>query len=152
MVRVVRFSCTTIIKLSQIKVITRITLGKTTKKCVFLWNSSKHGKAGHLTGHPWNSRRVHCRTDFRAPKIISFYFSDIWYGQDTPCKARIDAPDALHHIIVRGIERKSIFTDGDFWPFRFKILSNKMTWNWRKKCAVHLFLIYIVPIAYIAFN
>ena len=25
-----------------------------------------------------------------------------------PCRARIDAPDALHHIIVRGIERRDI--------------------------------------------
>ena len=28
-----------------------------------------------------------------------------------PRKARIDAPGALHHIIVRGIERKAIFKD-----------------------------------------
>jgi len=28
-----------------------------------------------------------------------------------PCKARIDAPGALHHIIVRGIERRKIFID-----------------------------------------
>ena len=28
-----------------------------------------------------------------------------------PRKARIDAPGALHHIIVRGIERKKIFYD-----------------------------------------
>lgn len=28
-----------------------------------------------------------------------------------PRKARIDAPSALHHIIIRGIERKSIFKD-----------------------------------------
>jgi len=28
-----------------------------------------------------------------------------------PRKARIDAPDALHHIIVRGIEGKAIFKD-----------------------------------------
>ena len=27
------------------------------------------------------------------------------------CQARIDAPGALHHIIVRGIERKKIFRD-----------------------------------------
>jgi putative transposase len=26
-------------------------------------------------------------------------------------KARIDAPGALHHIIIRGIERKAIFKD-----------------------------------------
>jgi putative transposase len=28
-----------------------------------------------------------------------------------PRKARIDAPEALHHIIIRGIERKAIFKD-----------------------------------------
>jgi REP element-mobilizing transposase RayT len=28
-----------------------------------------------------------------------------------PRKARIDAPSALHHIIVRGIERRCIFSD-----------------------------------------
>ena len=28
-----------------------------------------------------------------------------------PRKARIDAPGALHHIIIRGIERKAIFKD-----------------------------------------
>jgi REP element-mobilizing transposase RayT len=28
-----------------------------------------------------------------------------------PRKARIDAPGALHHIIVRGIERRKIFYD-----------------------------------------
>jgi putative transposase len=30
---------------------------------------------------------------------------------DMPRKARIDAPGALHHVIVRGIERKAIFKD-----------------------------------------
>ncbi len=29
-----------------------------------------------------------------------------------PRQARIDIPGALHHIIVRGIERRRIFTDG----------------------------------------
>ena len=28
-----------------------------------------------------------------------------------PRKAGIDAPGALHHIIIRGIERKAIFAD-----------------------------------------
>jgi len=28
-----------------------------------------------------------------------------------PRKARLDAPGSLHHIIVRGIERRKIFTD-----------------------------------------
>ena len=36
-----------------------------------------------------------------------------------PRKARIDAPGALHHIIVRGIERKAIFKDQkDYHNFR----------------------------------
>lgn len=30
-----------------------------------------------------------------------------------PRKARIDAPGALHHIIVRGIERRKIFYDDE---------------------------------------
>jgi REP element-mobilizing transposase RayT len=28
-----------------------------------------------------------------------------------PCQARIDAPGALHHVMVRGIERRKIFRD-----------------------------------------
>jgi len=39
-----------------------------------------------------------------------------------PRKARIDAPGALHHIIARGIDRRSIFEDdtdrNDFMPRR----------------------------------
>jgi len=30
-------------------------------------------------------------------------------------QSRIDAPDALHHIIAGGIERRRIFTDGVDW-------------------------------------
>ena len=30
-----------------------------------------------------------------------------------PRQARLDAPDALHHIIVRGFGRREIFTDDD---------------------------------------
>ena len=36
---------------------------------------------------------------------------DINYEKYMPRKARIDAPGALHHIMVRGIERKNIFYD-----------------------------------------
>jgi putative transposase len=32
---------------------------------------------------------------------------------DIPLKARLDAPGALHHIIVRGIERRKIFLDDE---------------------------------------
>ncbi len=28
-----------------------------------------------------------------------------------PCQSRIDAPDALHHIIARGIGRRHIFNE-----------------------------------------
>ena len=30
-----------------------------------------------------------------------------------PRKARIDAPDTLHHVMARGIERRIIFTDNE---------------------------------------
>ena len=36
---------------------------------------------------------------------------DLCHKIDMPRRLRIDAPGALHHIIVRGIERKSIFSD-----------------------------------------
>ena len=32
-----------------------------------------------------------------------------------PRQSRIDAPGALHHVIIRGIERKAIFKDTR-WP------------------------------------
>ena len=37
--------------------------------------------------------------------------SGLFYSNFMPRKARIDAPGALHHIIVRGIERRKIFYD-----------------------------------------
>lgn len=33
--------------------------------------------------------------------------SMIWYLKNIPRQARIDAPGALHNIIIRGIERKA---------------------------------------------
>ncbi len=30
---------------------------------------------------------------------------------DMPRQSRIDAPEALHHVFIRGIERKAIFKD-----------------------------------------
>ena len=36
-----------------------------------------------------------------------------------PRKSRIDAPGALHHVIVRGINRERIFNDD---PDRFRFL------------------------------
>ena len=44
-----------------------------------------------------------------------------------PRKARIDAPGTLHHIIIRGIERRKIFKDDtdriNFWDRLGKVLS-----------------------------
>jgi len=39
-------------------------------------------------------------------------------------KSRIDAPGALHHIIVRGIERRSIFVDAQDYENFLKRLGN----------------------------
>ena len=41
-----------------------------------------------------------------------------------PRKARIDAPGALHHVIVRGIERRKIFLDDTDRDDFFERLSN----------------------------
>jgi hypothetical protein len=38
-----------------------------------------------------------------------FIYEVFFYGDSMPRKAHIDAPGALHHIIVMGIERKAIF-------------------------------------------
>ena len=44
-----------------------------------------------------------------------------------PRKARIDAPGALHHIIVRGIERRKIFRDDSDRDNFLKRLGNVLT-------------------------
>ena len=47
-----------------------------------------------------------------------------------PRKSRIDAPGALHHIIIRGIERCSIFrddSDKDHFLERFGNILNEKT-------------------------
>ncbi len=41
-----------------------------------------------------------------------------------PRKARIDAPGALHHIVVRGIERKPIFKDSQDYQNFIERLGN----------------------------
>ena len=38
-------------------------------------------------------------------------FGEIPYFNHMPRRARIDAPGALHHIVIRGIKRKAIFND-----------------------------------------
>jgi len=44
-----------------------------------------------------------------------------------PKKARIDAPGALHHIIIRGIERKVIFKDSQDYSNFLNRLRNVLT-------------------------
>ena len=41
-----------------------------------------------------------------------------------PRKARIDAPGALHHIVIRGIERKPIFKDSTDYHIFLERLGN----------------------------
>ena len=38
-----------------------------------------------------------------------YKLSELFYSPEMPRKARIDAPGAVHHIIIRGIERRQIF-------------------------------------------
>jgi predicted XRE-type DNA-binding protein len=42
-------------------------------------------------------------------------------------KSRIDAPGAIHHIIVRGIERRSIFVDAQDYQNFLQRLGNLLT-------------------------
>jgi hypothetical protein len=44
-----------------------------------------------------------------------------------PRQARIDAPGALHHIILRGIEQKPIFKDQQDYTHFLKRLSKILT-------------------------
>ena len=46
-----------------------------------------------------------------------------------PRRSRIDAPGALHHIIVRGIERKRIFKDDADRDNFLERLKNKLLKN-----------------------
>jgi REP element-mobilizing transposase RayT len=38
-----------------------------------------------------------------------YTLSELFYSPEMPRKARLDAPGAVHHIIIRGIERRQIF-------------------------------------------
>ena len=42
-------------------------------------------------------------------------------------KAQIDAPGALHHIVIRGIERKPIFKDSEDYQNFLELLDNILT-------------------------
>ncbi len=72
-----------------------------------------------------------------------------------PRKARVDAPGALHHIIIRGIERKPIFKDkidyGNFIDRLGKILVDTGTacfaWALITNHAHFLFRTGMVPIS-----
>ena len=52
-----------------------------------------------------------CRLLRRPFHLFIYMIGAIGYIDVMPRKARIDAPGALHHIIIRGIERKAIFKD-----------------------------------------
>jgi hypothetical protein len=49
------------------------------------------------------------------------------YTDNMPRKARIDAPGALHHIIVRGIERRKVFYDDSDWDNFLERLGGVLT-------------------------
>jgi REP element-mobilizing transposase RayT len=67
----------------------------------------------------------------RPPYIHIYITSKVCYQTFMPRKARIDAPGAVHHIIVRGIERGIIFRDdkdrNDFLTRLGKILNETKT-------------------------
>ena len=49
-----------------------------------------------------------------------------------PRRARIDSPGALHHIVIRGIERKAIFKDDtDREDFIERLSNLRQGENWR---------------------
>ena len=62
-------------------------------------------------GGPEN-RRCHARSNW-GTKGHCFDVYNIWRIPylNLPRRTRIDAPGALHHIVIRGIERKAIFKD-----------------------------------------
>ena len=47
----------------------------------------------------------------KGETLVKSWQTILSYCGCMPIKARIDAPGAIHHIILRGIERKSIFKD-----------------------------------------
>ena len=47
----------------------------------------------------------------KGETLVKSWQTILLYCGCMPIKARIDAPGAIHHIILRGIERKSIFKD-----------------------------------------
>lgn len=54
--------------------------------------------------------RVTFQPENRKPKKFTFLIRwDQYRGEDISRKARINAPDALHHIMARGIERIEIY-------------------------------------------
>ena len=72
-------------------------------------------------------------------------------------KSRIDAPVALHHIIVRGIERRSIFVDAqdyeNFLDRMGSILSGEIKSQSRRRAVARSrAVISIVAIDQVGFN
>ena len=55
-----------------------------------------------------------------------------------PRRSRIDAPGALHHIIVRGIERKTIFKDDADRDNFLERLKNILTYSGKCQASCRL--------------
>ena len=72
-----------------------------------------------------------------------------------PRQARLDAPGVLHHIMIRGIERRKIFINdrdrGDFLDRLAKLLPETQTncyaWGFIPNHAHFLFRTGVVPLA-----
>jgi len=65
---------------------------------------------GHLIHYPVPNCQGQLRDVFKKQNTLQYDFIyDIQFGM--PRLARLDAPGVLHHVIIRGIERKKIFRD-----------------------------------------
>ena len=53
-------------------------------------------------------------------------------------KSRIDAPGALHHIIVRGIERRSIFVDAQDYEIFLDRLGNILSGEIKSRAVISI--------------
>jgi len=74
-----------------------------------------------------------------------------------PRLARLDAPGALHYIIVRGIERWSMFVDAQDYQDFFELLGNILkngikSQSRRRAVALSRSVISIVAVDQVGFN
>ena len=99
------------------------------------WFMTETATAFHRTrgrrGHFWERRYHACVVEGDAYALAALRYLDrnplcapeigdvavcvgLWYRDETmPRQARLDAPGTLHHVMVRGIERTTIFRDDD---------------------------------------